>query len=1047
MPEVTVRTGLIAYFAGNPVAAKLLMLFLLVGGVISGFQIAVQSFPDFDLRAVTVTVPSPGSSPKEVEEDINRRVEESVIGLAGVERVVATATEGLGKIDIELATFADPDTVLSDVKNAVDGIENFPPVTAEQPEVELKKMELEVMTLAVSSSLVDENALRLAAEHLRDALLELPSVSRVALFGTRDREITIELSEEELRRHNLSIAEISDTVRRASLNLTFGELRTDAGGVILHTVAKRHIGKEFEDIPLITRLDGTIITLGDVADIRDGFVDEGIVAEVNGEPTVFVRIDAAARQSIVELADDIKQWLAAYDAPRDVAVKVWNDKAAPAIDRLSKIIRNAVIGTILVFVCLVLVFDLRVAIWITLGIPLSFIGSLMFFDLAHLTLNMGTIFALFLLVGIVVDDAVVVGESIAAERESGKSALDAAITGARAMVGPITIGVCTTILALFPLLFVTAGSYQIVSVFPYVAIFVLAVSLIEAFLILPAHVSHARRWSLSPLSGIQTWARNWLDTIRDTVVVPAVSWSVRHVALTPLFGVLLVLFALMLLRTEAVRVIVFDEAVSVADSVQADLRLPVGTPFDTTLATAERFVNAAHAINEQLDGTPVKSIGVVVGNVVSPRTMEDVPNSTHLASVKIHLNKRPVRTASPQEIERIWRQTIGDVSYVESVEFHTARVRAKPSVAYAIKHDDPAVLAMAATEMRLLMDSVPGVYGVSDSLSLGKRHFEIDLTPAGKAAGLTPAAVGAQLRANFHGVEIQRIQRGHEEIKVMVRYPRERRQSVRELASERINRPSGGAAGQGKARQEGGEVPLSMVARLTEKRELSTLTRIDGKQTALVNARADAAVITPIQARRVINEQFIPRLLDRYPGLKVDVDGSARDELAMLGTLGVLIPIVLIAMYALMAAFLRSYWKPIAAVAGIPIAFCGAVLSHWILGWDVTAMSIFGVIGVAGVIVNDALVLLDRYNTIRRENTAIPAIAVAAAATRHRFRAVLLTSLTTVLGLSPMLYERSDELIFLVPFVISMLGGLVFSGLFILLLLPALVMIAEGRRE
>ena len=983
-----------------------------------------------------------------MEEDVNRRIEESVIGLAGVERVVGTASESLGRISIELSTFADATNVLNEIQTAVDGIENFPPVTADQPEVELRQPALEVMTLAVSSAAVPEHELRLAAENVRDELLELPSISQVKLKGTRDREISIELSEEELRRHDLTFNEISNAAQRASLNLTFGELRTDAGGVVLQTVSKRRFGDEFKDIPLITRLDGTIVTLGDVAEIRDGFVDEELVTRFNGLPAVLVRVDATEAQSVVEMARAVKSWLAGYDPPRDVTVSVWSDRAQPSLDRLSEIIRNGVIGALLVFLSLVLLFDLRIATWVTVGIPLSFIGSLLFFGTADLTLNMGTIFGFFLMVGIVVDDAVVVGESIAAERERGKRSLDAAISGARAVVGPITVGVITTILGFLPFLFITTTTYQIVNVFPWVAFFVLVVSLVEAFFILPAHLSHEKRWSVSPLSDLQDRLRDWLDGVRDRVVVPTVSWSVRNITLTLACAVLVVVASVWLLRSETVRIIIIDKEANLSGNVQADLRLPVGSPFDATLATAERFVSAGHAVNDQLGGTAVQSISIVVGNVVSTRlSAPDEEKGSHLASVKLHLHERPIRTESPGDIERLWRRHVGDVSYLEKVEYQTTRVQDRPTVAYAVKHDDAKVLADAATELRDFMSTMPGIYEISDSLSPGKRHFEIRLTPAGKAAGLTPASLGRQLRANFNGAEVQRIQRGRDEIKVMVRYPTERRRSLGELASERIIRPAGGGPG---GRQGGGahaEVPLSMVASLTEKRGPATLTRIDGKQAALVNGRADTATITPMQARRQIGQEIIPDLLARYPGLKIEIHGAARDTRAMLETLSLTVPLVLLAMYALMAAFLRSYWKPLVAVVGVPIAFAGAVLGHWILGWDFTAMSLFGVVGVAGVIVNDALVLMDRYNTIRRDNVAIPAIAAVSAATRHRFRAVLLTSLTTVLGLSPLLYERSDELLFLVPLVVSMLGGLVLSGMFILFILPALVMIAEGRRE
>ena len=1036
-PGPTVRTGLIAYFAGNPVAANLLMLFLIVGGIVSGRQLAVQYLPELDLRTVVVTVSAPGASAREVEEDINRRVEESVTGLPGVGRVVGSAAEGVGKVTIEMATFADSGAVLDDVRNAVDAIENFPPRSAEQPEVELREASLEVMTLAVSSARVTENELRLAAEDVRNELVNLPSVSQVALRGSRDREISIELSEEELRRHDLSFAEIARIVKRASLNLTFGELRTNAGGMVLQTVAKREAGEEFETIPLITRLDGTIVTLGDVAEIRDGFVDEDIVATVNGEPAVFVRIDAAAQQSIVDMSDEIKAWLPTYAAPGDVTVSIWNDRAQPALDRISGILRRGIIGAMLVFICLVLVFDLRFATWISVGIPLSFIGSLLFFGPADMTLNLGTMFGFFLLVGIVVDDAVVVGESIVAERERGKAGVDAAISGARAMVGPITIGVCTTVLAFLPFLFVTAGAYQIVSVFPWVAVFVLLVSLVEAFFILPAHLSHESPWSAPPLSDLQRWMRGRVDALRDGVVGPTVSWSIRHVWSTLALGAFLVLASLALVRMEFVRLIVLDEDKSSATHVQADIRLPAGSPFEATASAAERFVDAARGMNEALGGTVVHSISVVVGGM-TPSRLDDAggsPNHSHLASVRIHLNEQPVRTATLGEIERMWRQGIGDTSFVEKLEIQTTRLYLRPDVAYALEHDDIDVLEAAAAELRDHLEAVPGLYEISDSLSLGKRHFEVHLTPAGVAAGLTLAGIGAQLRANYHGVEVQRIQRGHEEIKVMLKYPEERRRSLSELAMERIHRPGGG------------EVPLATVARLTEKRELAERMRIDGKQAALVSARADASRITPIQARRLVERDIIPGLIARYPDLAVERHGGARDERAMLETLGFLVPLVLIAMYALMAGLLRSYWKPLVAVAGIPIAMAGAIYSHWILGWDLTGMSIFGVIAVAGVVVNDTLVLLDRYNTLRRDDASLPAIAAVAAATRHRFRAVFLTSLTTVLGLSPLLYERSEELLLMVPFVVSMLGGLVFSSVFVLFFLPTLVMLVDGRRE
>ena len=1042
------KSGPIAYFAGNPIAANLLMGFFIIGGIIAGFNLPIQSYPELDLRTISVKVKSPGSSTREVEEDIVSRVENQVIGLPGVERVVATAHEGLGEVLVELATFADADSVLNNVQDAVNRIENFPPVTAEQPEVQYERLGIEVMTLAVSSPSATENDIRSAAEQLRDRLLELPSVSLVTLLGTRDREIAIELSEEELRRNGLSVNAIADAVRRASLNLTSGELRTDAGGLVLHTVSKRKYGEEFSDIPLITRLDGTVLNLGDVAVIRDGFADEDIHTRVDGDPAVLVRVDAANEQSIVTMAEDIRDLLGNYSVPAGITIELWNDRAGEAIERISLIIRNAVIGAVLVFLCLVFLFDLRIATWVTVGIPLSFIGSLMFFGPADLTLNLGTIFAFFLLVGIVVDDAVVVGESIAAQRESGKGALEAAVSGARAMVGPITIGTITTIIAFLPFLFVTPVRLQIVKVFPYVTIFVLLVSLIEAFFILPAHLSHKKPWSLPPLSNIQARARERLLTMRAKVVIPAVSWSMRRIWFAPVCGLILVVLSLALIRSDSVRVIYFDSGTNVSDDIQIDLVLPIGTPFDVTRATAERFVEAAQALNDQGDGTPVEGTSVLVGNLLMSQTATTLPNRSHLASVVVHLNQMPVRGASIPEIERKLRQKVGDVSNLENIMYHTRVSRAAPAVAYALKHDDLDILNQATTAFSFHMEKIPGIYGISDSLTLGKRQLEIELTPVGRASGLSPAVIAAQLRASYHGTQVQRIQRGHDEVKVVVRYPKERRTSMLDLARERIHRPAGrDARTKAGIPASGGEIPLYTVANLIERRDFSTSINIDGKQTARVNAEADAAVITPLQARRVIGTRIIPGLIERFPGLVIEPDGSAREEKSTLRTLSLLVPLALIAIYVLTAAFLRSYWKPLIAVLGIPVAFAGGVIGHWILGWDFGFLSLFGVIGVGGVIVNDSLVLMDRYNQLRRENKMLPAIAAASAATRQRFRAVFLTSLTTILALAPLLYERSDELMFLVPFVVSMVGGLIFSGLFILFMLPSLVMMAEAGHE
>ena len=695
--SVTQPKGLIGYFAENRVAANLLMLVLLIGGAIAGSELAVQGFPDVDQRTVTVRVPSPGTSPEEVEQDINRRIEESVIGNPGVERVVGVATEGLGQVNIEVSAFANPETVLDDVQNAVDRIENFPPVSAEQPEVLMSRPVREVMTLAVSSSVLTEDQLRLAAERLRDDLLALPSVSLVDLKGTRDREITIEISEEALRRNGLTLSEVSGIVRLGSVNLTAGELRTGAGGVVLQTLAKRQVGEEFLDIPLITRLDGTIVRLGDVAEIHDGFVDEDLVLEVDGVPAVLVQVDATASQSVSDVAEIVRGALVDYPVPQDVAIDVWDDRASPVSDLLLTVVQNGLAGVALVFVCLVVMFDLRIAFWIAFGIPIAFIGALLFFGPAGLTLNVLTIFALFMLVGIVVDDAVVVGENIAAEREKGRGALDAAILGARGVAGPICVGVLTTVIAFIPFLFFTAGTLQLLGVFPYVVFFVLLISLVEAFFILPAHLSHQRQWSLRPLSDLQAQVRVWMKDIGNRVVVPVVSWAVRHIAVTIAGGVVVVLAALLLLRSDLVRVVAFEQANS------------------GQLHTGGSEFAGGHAVRERRSPLPNDSPKRVMPSTVSLRARrlpasasspalppaaprerrrgDPASNRSHLASVRLHLEERPSRDAAPDRIESAWQRNVSNVTGLEGVVFRRGAGSELPGIAYSLEHDDPQAVA------------------------------------------------------------------------------------------------------------------------------------------------------------------------------------------------------------------------------------------------------------------------------------------------------------------------------------------------------------------
>ena len=1028
-------SGLIAYFAANSVAANLMMVFLIIAGIIAGLQLAVRNWPEFAPGVISITVPSPGSSAEEVFKDVNQFLEKAVVGIDGVERVESIAKDNIGYVEITVDTFSDIKDVLNDVSNSVSALESFPPLNADKPEIKLSRNVSPVMTIALYSSNRTENELRREAEILQNHLLALPSVTLVEITGSRDREISIELDEVNLRRHGLDIRDLAKVIRSNSLNLSFGNLRSSAGDISLNIIAKRNVGEDFGNIPLITRLDGTVVRLEDVAKIRDNFVDERVSTELDGLPAVFVQVNAATDHSQLGISNTVKEFLAGYDHSDGVNQVIWDDDVANTVDNLRGILDNAIIGAVLVFVCLAAVFDLRTAFWITLGIPLSFIGSLALFHPADLTLNQGTLFAFFLLIGIVVDDAVVVGESIIAHRKEGVSGLEASISGAQMVFGPLFVGGITTLLALLPLMFIDTGVWQVIKVIPIVAAFVLAISLLEAFLILPAHLSNDKPWSAPPLSNWQRTVRVYLDKLRDTVVISTASWAVRNCWLALLLTVFLITGAFLLLRFEIVPIVLTDGRDGANNNIRVEITMPAGTPFAVTEKMVEHFRDAALMVNDEFEGKAIKSISTVVGSILTTRSDDDDRYGENIALVNAQLFDKEKRNAEILEIERAWRQFVGQIDQVENVEYFTTLVKTKPNLSYSLRHDDLAVLQDAAASIQAEMRNISGIFDITDNLKLGNRQFEIQITPEGEVAGFTPAIIGTQLRARLYGIEVQRLQRGNEEIKVIVNYPEQSRSSISDLRNIRLDRPGVG------------QVPLSAIARIVEKQELEEITQLDGSRVVYVHAKADMATITPRKARNLLENGIVKELSAKHPDLVIDRAGAALDERDTLETLRILVPLSLLAIYLLMAAFLQSYWKPFIAATGIPLIFVGAVLAHLILGWNFSFMSIFGIIAASGVVVNDGLVLLDRYGSIRKKSPSIPAVAALVSATRLRFRPVLLTSLTTVLGLSPLLYERSDVLLHMVPFATSILGGLIMSGLYVLFLMPALVMIFEGRNE
>jgi multidrug efflux pump subunit AcrB len=1030
--------GLVAYFANNIVAANLVMAVLLIGGLSAGLSLTAQIFPSIDPGIITVSVPYPGATPSEVEEGITRRAEEAVFGIEGVDRVVSRASENFGSLTIELKDFVDAKEVLDDVESAIDQIADFPPGDAEQADIVRVESLNEVMTLVVYTD-YSEKHLRRAAERLEQDLLTLPSVSLVSMLGKRDYEISIEVSEESMRQYGLSIEQVAGAVRSSSLNLSSGEIRTEAGDLLLRTNTKRESGDEFADIVLRARADGSTLRLGDVATIRDGFVDSDLVNQFNGKDSVLLTVSASEAEDILEIADDIRGLLDSYQPMEGVSVDIWSDQSEILRDRLSLLIRNGTLGFALVFLFLVVMLDLRLAIWVAMGVPISFMGAFLFFDFLDVNINMISLFALIIVLGIVVDDAVVVGENIIAEHEQGHDGLLGAILGVKGVISPVMIGVLTTMAAFAPLLFVTGQFGQILGDVPIVVIVVLAMSLIEAFFILPAHLAHGGEWSRWPLDAFQQRVSHGLAHFRDNRLLPAIRLALRFRYVTVVIALIFLIGSVSLLTSRAVEFIFFPTLE--ADFMRGDLTFPIGTPFATTEAAAQRMVDAAYATNQETGGTAFKSVSVTIGGQTTtgggPGGGSSVSVANHLASIAIYLNPEPLRTDSAIELERVWRNKVGDIAGAESLSFSAEFFFGGPDVQYELTHADDDILNEAVDSLKVSYATIPSAYDIQDSFSPGKRQYDIELTAAGEAVGLTPAAVARQLRRNFFGEEVQRIQRGREEIKVMVRYPENQRRSTQDLYNARIRL------------SDGSEVPLRTVARLIESRGYSSIDRVDGLRIVTVSAEVDTNVQTPTEVNSLIQAEMLPALKKQFPGLQYKQSGIGQQQSEDLSSLGQLALVAMLVMFAMIASQLRSYSQPLIIMAAIPFGAAGALIGHWVLGYNLSFISIFGIIALSGVVVNDSLILIDRYNRFRIDTDLSPLEAIVAA-TQRRFRAIILTTATTALGLTPMLFETSIQAQFLIPMAVSLATGIVFASIVILFLVPVLIMVREdlrGHRE
>ena len=1045
---------LVDWFAENSVAANLLMLVLMVGGGVTLTGIRTEVFPEFSLDLVTVTVPYPGAAPEEVEESICVKIEEEVHDLDGVREVSSTAAEGVGTVSIEVAPGEDPRRVLDDVKSRVDAIDTFPE-DAEQPIVQEVLLRYQVVNVAVSGD-VGERTLKRVGERVRDELSTLPEVSQVRLAGDRPYEISIELDEADLQRLELTFAEVADAVRRGSLDLSGGSVKSAGGEVLLRTKTQAYTGEEFDQLVLRSNPDGSRVLLGDVATVIDGFADTDKSTRFNGDPAVIVQVFRVGDQNALELAEAVHEYVdeARARMPAGVELTTWLDQSVFLRGRLELLLRNGLQGLALVFLVLALFLRFRLAFWVSLGIPISFLGAIWLLPGLDASINMLSLFAFIVVLGIVVDDAIVVGESIFSEQRKGTPKLEAAKRGAERVALPVTFAVMTTVLAFLPLVFLPGTMGKFFKVMPLVVIPTLLFSWLESKLILPAHLAHQsdRLTRLAERAPFRWWVRfqdrfaDGLERFARRAYAPSLELALRHRYLTFATAVAMLLAVTGLVRGGFVKFTFFNEIEG--DFVVAYLTMPQGTPAATTADAVARIEGAARELQRQLDqegalaegedgdASVVKNFLATVGQQPF-REQQGIPepgklgayDAPHLGEVVMELRPAEERTVEARDVVQRWRELTGPIPGAVELLFTADVMSAGDAINVQLAGRDVDALRAAADDLKAELASYAGVYDIADSYRGGKRELRLDVRPSAEALGLTRADLARQVRAAFHGEEAQRIQRGRDDVKVMVRYPEERRQSLATLDAMRVRLPDGTG------------VPFSEVARVETGRGYATIRRSDRQRTIQVTADVDKASADQNRIITSLEADVLPRIAAAHPGVSHAFEGENKEQRDTMAAMSKLFLLSLLGIYALMAIPFKSYVQPLIVMTAIPFGLVGAIAGHLVLGIDMSVLSMLGIVALAGVVVNDSLVLVDFVNRFRAEGHSV--LEAARVAGVQRFRPILLTSLTTFAGLTPLMLERSVQAQFLIPMAVSLAFGVIFSTFISLVFVPATYLILD----
>ncbi len=1026
------RTGIIYWFANNPVAANLLMVVIIVLGLYSALTIRKEMFPSTEVNVITATAVYPGAAPQEVEKGVCQKMEEAVTGTEGVDKITCFARQSVGTLQVEVNSDYDVDEVKDEVKNRIDAINSFPR-DVEKPRISKVRISQPVMWLAVHGDLSEKGLLDLAKE-VRDEIISLPHVSSADVVGARAYEIAIEIPEQTLREYGLSFDEVTQAIRASSLDLPGGAVKSKQGDILLRATNQAYYGGQFADIVIRSLPDGSRVTLKDIAVIKDGFEERTGYSEFDGKPTMSVRVNSVGDEDVLAISDDVNRYVRELNTrlPANVRVDTWGDISHYVRGRLNMMTRNMIQGAVLVLLILTLFLRLKVAFWVMVGLPVAFLGVFMMMPWLDISINMLSLFGFILVLGIVVDDAIVIAESAYSEIQKHGHSLENVVRGAQKVAMPATFGVLTTIAAFAPMLFVGTIFGSFFEAIGWVVILALVFSLIESKFILPAHLAHMKLSDVGTdkpgrLLRVQRRVNQLLERFVNRRYLPTLRRAIRRPGLTLTVFVAIFVLSIGLVQSGLVRFVMMPDFA--ADFIQADIKMVEGTPEEKTLKAIERVKNALLDIDREYSQKVGKETGAVLKHLFA------FTRSQTEGQMVAELVKDENAVIKGNEVVRLWKEKVGEIPGVAHLTIGGATGPGQgPDINFKLVGDNLDELRQVAEAIMKKLRAYDGVSDVQSSLESGKLEIQLKLKPLGRNLGLTQRDLASQVRQAFYGEEVQRIQRDDDEVKVMLRLPRNERETVATLMGLRVRSP------------QGARVPLSQVADVQLTEASDDIERVDRKRAVRITADVDIAQADPQAIINELQSSYIPQLLAQHRTVKLGLDGISKElQNLMIGLMkGFALALLLI--YLLMAIPLKSYAQPLLIMSVIPFGIVGAIVGHLLTGQTFSMMSIFGVIALAGVVVNDSLVMVDFVNKARAAGDNV--IHAVLNAGKQRFRAILLTSLTTFVGLVPILMEKSLQAQVIIPMAISLAFGILFATVITLLLIPVLyVMLARWKGE